>query len=324
MISVIIVNYNGAKYIKDCIKSLQSSIYKNFEIIFVDDCSTDQSFKIIKKFKNVKLIQNKKNLGASLSRNKGAKRAKGNLLFFLDVDTKTIPSALDNLAKEFNKNETMGAAQVQLIKADKNVLDSSGHYLSPFGFPYETGTNKNPDKYQEKRKILGGKSAGLIVRKNVFEKINGFDSDYFIYGEDTDLCWHVWLSGFEVFYLPSVKIFHFQKSSINKNTKKRVFYQGTKNNLNYLLKNLELKKFFWIIPLHVLGWMLLFFKKVLTGEFKFALAIINGLFWNLINLPKIMQKRGIIKSKNIDRKILFGEIKIGSLFNKGLRWFKNV
>lgn len=323
MISIIIANYNGEKYIKACLDSIFASNYQDFEIIFVDDCSNDNSVTLVKNYESVKLIENKTNLGPSISRNKGAESAKGNLLFFLDVDTKINPDCLKNIVKEFKQNKIMGAAQAQLLKYNSKLLDSAGHYLSPFGFPYEIGVNQPAEKFKQKKKILGGKSAGLIIRKNLFEKINGFDKDYFIYGEDTDLCWRVWLSEYQVYYLPNAKVYHHQKSSLNKKTRYRVFYEGAKNNLNYLLKNLSFLQLFWVIPLHLLAWIIIMLKQLITGNFTMAFAVFRGLFWNLINLGKTINKRPKIKSKKISKKILFGKIKFSALIHKGKRWFSN-
>lgn len=324
MISVIIPCYNGEKYIEDCLNSLSNSSYKDFEIIFVDDNSTDKSIQKVKKFSTVKLIQNVQNLGPSISRNKGAKMAKGDLLFFLDVDTKVETNTLEKASLQFRDNKQMGAAQAQLILDDKELLDSAGHFLSPIGFPYEIGNNQPTSKFTQRRKILGGKSAGLIIRKKIFDQIDGFDEDYFIYGEDTDLCWRVWLAGHQVYYLPSVKVRHYQKSSLSQETNYRVFYQGAKNNISNLIKNLESKKLIWILPIHILAWLVLSLKQIITGKLNMAWSIYRGIWWNLFNIKKILLKRKINKLRRLENNILFGSLKFNSLTQKGWRWFTNV
>lgn len=328
MISVIIPNYNGAKYIKDCINSINKSTHRNFEIIVVNDNSTDKSQKILEeltdKYDFLTIINNKQNLGPSISRNKAAVFAKGQLLFFLDIDTQVKPDTLKNALKEFNENKKIGAAQAKLILGNTNKLDSAGHFLSPIGFPYEIGSNEPAERFNSKQKILGGKSAGLIIRKKVFEEIDGFDEDYFIYGEDTDLCWRVWLTGKEVSYLPSVIVNHHQKSSLNKETNYRVFYEGAKNNVSNLIKNLSFAKLIWLIPVHILAWLTLSLKQVITSRVKMAGWIYRGLWWNLVNLKTTIRKRKKNKIKKLKKEILFGQISYKNLVKKGFKWFLNV
>lgn len=322
MISIIIPCYNGEKYLKDCLDYLLDSNFKDFEIIVVNDNSTDKSEKIIKSYQAVGLISNSKNLGPSVSRNKAAEIAQGDLLFFLDVDTKIEPNTLTNAVEAFGLNNKMGGAQAQLILGDTNKLDSAGHFLSPIGFPYETGNNQPVSKFNKKIKILGGKSAGLIIRKSVFDLIGGFDEDYFIYGEDTDLCWRVWLAGYQLFYLPSVKVRHFLKSSLNKETNYKVFYEGAKNNISNLIKNLSLSRLWWMLPVHIFVWVGLSLKQILFGKFYLALWIYKGIWWNIANFARTLNKRSV--SKKLDKNILFDEISFKLLINKGVTWFKNV
>lgn len=327
MISVIIPCYNGEKHIDHCLTSLLSLEFKDYEIIVIDDGSDDNSQEILREYENnqkVRLILNNESLGPAIRRNQAVKQAQGEILFFLDIDTRIEPNALANLNKAFKNNKKMGGGQAKLILGNTNKLDSAGHYLSPIGFPYEIGAGESIDKFNQKLKILGGKTAGFAVRKDVFNQINGFDEDYFIYGEDTDLSWRIWLVGSEVYYLPKVKVRHFQKSSLNKETNYRVFYEGAKNNITNLFKNLSFRRLIWMLPIHFLSWILLSFKLIFQGKFKLALWIYRGLGWDLSHLGKLVSKRKQVRSytinKYLDKNILFGTLNWGKLLSKGINW----
>jgi len=284
-ISIIIPHYNSSQYLKKCLQSINQSTFKSYEIISLSDDSRQ---------------------GPAKLRNIGAQKAKGKILFFLDVDTTIQPDSLQKIITAFKKHPHVSAFHPQ--------IDASGHFLSPLGFPYEIITNK----FQP---IFGAKSAALAIKKKVFNQINGFDPDYFIYSEDTDLCWRLWLAGYSLYTLPSVKITHFGKSSL---ASSRLFYHSPKNSLLTLLKNAPFKILLWILPLHLLTWLLISLKLLFQAKFYFCLMIHRGLFWNLTNLPQTIKKRRQIPNKSLPLSLLFGPLKLKSTFKKGLKWFKSL
>jgi GT2 family glycosyltransferase len=323
VISVIIPCFNGEKYLVQLIKSLLAVDFPDFEIIIVDDGSTDESVKKIKdlksppvgqagKIKNLILIENKKNQGAAKSRNIGAKKARGKYLLFLDVDTKVHPQCLSVIVEKLEKNPQIGAIQTK--------LDTGGHFLTPFGFPYEIPAGK------EEKIIFGARTAGMAIRKDLFEKIRGFDEDYFIYGEDTDLSWRVWLAGKKIVYLPKAKVHHFGKSSLTKNTSERIFYEGVKNNLSNLVKNSSLTLLILVLPLYLFSCFLLSFKQLLVGNFSGFSKIYQGIFWNFTNIKKTLKKRRQINlyRQFIPPKIIFGKLDFLTCLKRGTKWLVNI
>jgi len=331
IISVVIPCFNAKKHIGACLDSILKSKFPNYEIIVIDDGSTDGGRKILKKYEKdlrVKVYSFTKNQGPAKARNLGVKKSQGEYIIFLDIDTQIKSGCLKEVVNAFKKNKNIGGAQLKLLKGKTNKLDSAGHFLSLIGFPYEIGVGENEKKYDRKKLIFGAKSAGMVVRKDVFEKINGFDEDYFIYGEDTDLSWRIWLAGYKILYLPKARVYHFQKSSLNKKTKHRIFYEGAKNNTGNNLKNANVKMLVWMLPLHFLGWLLLSLKLILQKRFKMALSIYQGLIWNLANPNKILKKRQQInryrKTNNQLSQIILGNLDFKTILIKGWQWSKNV
>ncbi len=318
LISIIIPVFNGLKYLPNCLNSIFASNYPFYEVIIIDDHSTDGTKKYLKNlqssttnFQNnirLKTLFNHRNLGAAQSRNLGAAIADGAYLLFLDVDTQLTPDCLQQIVAKFQSNPKLGALQAQ--------LDTGGHFLTPLGFPYEIEVN------DQERLIFGARSAGLAIRKDLFKHIGGFDSDYLIYGEDTDLSWRVWLAGYQIIYFPSAKLHHFQKSSF---TPRNLFYQGPKNSLHNILKNAPLTIIIWMVPLHILGWLFISFKLIFQARLTLAIRIYQGLVWNFVNLKKIaFKRRRISQFKTTNSLPLFGTIKPYYLIIKGLNWIKNV
>jgi len=331
IISIIIPCFNGEKYIKGCLDSVLRSGFKNFEIIIINDGSTDKSGEILKEYQNhpkIKICSFQNNFGPAKARNSGAEKAKGKYLIFLDIDTEIETDCLRAVVRAFEQNPKMGALQAKIIKGRGNKIDAAGHFLTFFGFPYEIGGGEKEKNHNERRLILGARSAAMAVRKKVFRKIGGFDEDYFIYGEDTDLSWRVWLVGYQIYYLPQAKVYHFTKSSLTPKTEYRIFYQGSKNQTLNLLKNAPLTLLIWILPLHVLAWTLLSLKLLFQGRSKLAVSIYQGVWWNLVNFQETVKKRRRVLSERSPHplypKIIFGRPGLKQLFLKGRRWFKDV
>jgi len=313
-LSVIIANFNGEKWLKSCLQSVLKEKGKWLEVIVIDDGSSDNSVSLLKKIleknKRVKLIELKENKGPAKARNLGVKKSKGKYLLFLDVDTEVKKGALKKLVKRLESDRKIGAVQAK--------LDTCGHFLSWWGLPYEIN---RPQKI-----IFGGRTAGLIVRRKVFEQIGGFDEDYVIYGEDTDLCWRIWLAGFRVEYEDKAVIKHWGKSSLSSKTKERIYYEGAKNGLSNILKNADKNMIWWMVWLNFMAWVIIWLKLILAGRVRIGMAICRGWWWNVINLRKTMKKRKkVVRIKNNQvRGVMFGKIKLSDLLKKGIRWLNEV
>jgi len=331
IVSVIIPCFNAEKHIERCLDSILKSDFLDYEIIVVDDHSTDKTGKILKKYQQkagVKIYYLKKNQGPAKARNIGVKKSLGKYLVFLDADTQVQASCLGAIANTFRKDKNIGAIQAKLLKGKSNKIDAAGHFLSLIGFPYEIGVGEDEKEHRQKKLIFGARSAGMGVKKEVFEKIGGFDEDYFIYGEETDLSWRIWRAGYKIYYLPKAVVHHFQKSSLNKKTKYRIFYEGAKNNLSNIIKNTPFKILLWLLPLHIAGWIFLSLRLVWKNKLKMAGWIYKGLGWNLKNAGRVLRKRkegASYMTKNVRwTKIMFGNADYKTLLLKGWRWFKNV
>ena len=330
--SVIILNHNAKTLLKQCLKSILDNTSADCEIVIVDNGSTDGSKEYLRQLSfqhpKLKIATTRQNLGAAKGRNIGAKLAQGEYLFFLDVDTQVEEDFVSPIEQKFRQDPHLGAIQAKLLLGQSNKIDSIGHFLTPFGFPYEIGHGENALAYQQEQVIFAGRTAALAVRREVFNYINGFDEDYFIYGEDTDLCWRIWLAGYRVIFLPHPRVRHYSKSSLNPATYRRIFFEGAKNHTCNILKNASFSKLLWLLPLHLAGWALIGTRLIFSRRFAEAAAILQGLWWNLISLPQTIRKRRTIdqlrKKNNQAEKYLFGKIELKELIQQGWRWLKNV
>jgi len=227
-ISIIIVNYNGKDYLENCLSSIFKTEYQNFEVIVVDNASTDGSVQQIRQtFPTTKIIFNKKNLG-SAGRNSGIVHAQGGFVVLLDSDTIVSPNWLSEFMAAFEK-KGYGMYQGKLLFMDQpNKINSAGCMLNIFGFSYARGSGEiDKAQYDKSEKINFTSGACTFLPRSVFEKVGLFDLNFFAYVEDTDFGWRALQQGIKSYYVPSVKVFH--KGSSTMKWSKEKFYLLERN-----------------------------------------------------------------------------------------------
>lgn len=291
-VSIIIVNAKGIKFLDRCIRSVLKTKYQNFEIIVVD-CLTNDLYKIRKKYPSVKFIHFNKDIGASESHNVGVKYVDKNSKYiaFLDNDTEVTPNWLKELVDLLEKNPNIGAAQSKLLFLNKkSKINSVGIFINYYGGIEPRGHNENDKgQYDFQYNISGASGASMIVRKKLYESIRGFDPYFFIYCDDIDFGWRVWLSGHKVIFAPKSVVYH-GKSATTRMSSFSIFHH-VKNKYLVFLKNYNFDNFLLVLLMHFISDIFLFLYEVLMRNIKAASARIKGLFWIILNTKLILKKR---------------------------------
>ncbi|MEK6728353.1 MAG: glycosyltransferase family 2 protein [Candidatus Omnitrophota bacterium] len=304
LVSIIIVNHNGIEFVNTCLRSVLNCAYGNFEVIFVDNGSTDESLEYVKKVfgRRLTFVENRASLGPAVGRNKGVKLAKGKYLIFLDNDTQADSNFIAELIKILEADYSIGAAQAKLLRMGTgNLYDCAGDYLGPLGFLIErSGSAKDTGQFDYIADILSAKSAASIIKKELFDKIGGFDEDFYMYLEETDLSWRVWLSGLRVVFIPQAKVYHAfntpKKDFKRYYPKYIVRYYGCRNYITTLIKNLNFFSLIRVLPLHLVCWILLACFFALRMSFYDAFLILKGIGWNIMNTGALIKKRNFINT----------------------------
>jgi GT2 family glycosyltransferase len=230
-LSVIIVNYNVRYFLEQCILSvLAASKNLNVEIIVVDNCSSDDSCKILQNnFPEVILIQNKENVGFSKANNQGAAIAKGNYVLILNPDTVVGEDTFEKILKYADKKTNFGILGVKLIDGKGDFLPESkrGIPTPMVSFNKLFGiSSKKTGKYYAAHllenetgvvDVLVG--AFMLLKRDVYNEVNGFDEDYFMYGEDIDLSYKVLNKGYSNYYFADTQVIHYKGESTKKDIK---------------------------------------------------------------------------------------------------------
>jgi len=235
LISIIVLNYNAGELLLNCINSLKKSTYQNIEILVVDNISSDDSHtKCKKQFPDIKLIQNRKNLGYCGGNNVGIKEAKGEFIVILNPDTIVEENWLDEMFNAFNEFGD-GLYQPKIISLNESdIIQSTGNMIHVFGFGFARDKGgKIIEKKEEIEKIGYASGTCLFTTKKVLEKVGLLDEFLFLYHDDLDLGWRAAQIGINSYYVPKSKIFHAESYSLKWSAKK--FY-WLERNRKYCLK----------------------------------------------------------------------------------------
>lgn len=316
MISVIIPNWNGKKFLKTCLDSLRKQTYQDIEIILVDNGSKDGSVLFTKEnFPEVRILQFKENRGFSVAVNAGIRISKGEYIALLNNDTETDPNWLYELKKALDTHQEVGLCASKLLFWDRrNVINSAGDSVSVSGYASNIGFNQlDCERYNQERKIFGACAAAAIYRKEMLNQIGLFDEDYFSYYEDVDLDLRAQLRGYQCLYVPKAIVFH-RTSGTTKRGSDLVIFHTERNVLFNLIKDIPL--FFLLrFPFKIAHQS---FYKLLLCFFRGQLPIwVDAKISAIPDLFKMFKKRREIqRNRTVSHKYLL------SLFKRGrIPWF---
>lgn len=212
--TIIVLNYNGKQWLQRCVDSLKAqTIFKDLEVIMADNTSTDGSDKLAEElmqgWTNGYFLQNGANVGFAEGNNRPAKRAKGKFLFFLNNDAWLEPDCMEKLL-DCVEREQAAAATPLVLNYDDNTFQSSG----ALGFDI-FGLATDRAEVDRVREILMPEGCSYLIRKDVFEAVGGFDSEFFMYAEELDLSWRTWIAGHRVITVPQAIVHHRGAANVN-------------------------------------------------------------------------------------------------------------
>ncbi len=215
LVSIIILNYNGGKHLIDCIDSVSNTEGCKFEIILIDNNSSDNSHILCKeKFPQITLIQNKENLGMS-ARNTGIKAAKGDYVVFLDSDTQVKSDWLKIFIDSY-KTHGDGLYQPKLLEKERHeIINSAGNMINVFGLAYSRGKGEiDSGQYDKFETVSYTAGACTFTSNSIMAKIGDIDEIFFAYHDDVDYGWRAQSLDIKSFYEPRVVVYHYGSPTI--------------------------------------------------------------------------------------------------------------
>lgn len=308
-IAVIIVNWNGIKFLKPCLDSVFNQSFDGLEVILVDNGSTDESVEFIEtNYKEVIVVENGENLGFAEANNIGFSKSSGDYVLALNNDTVLEVNFFTNLLHAIEKSDkstTMFAPKILSI-TDKETIDSVGGLLvSRCGIAKGKGRNeKDIGQYDGPAAFIPSGCAALY-KKSMLDEIGVFDRDFFAYCEDTDLGLRAIRAGYKSMNVPDAVVYHHYSGTTGKYSLKKAFLVE-RNHIWVVIKNFNFVSILMFPFYNIYRYMMQLFG-ILSGKgaaskasksispFKLALTVLKAYGCAVLKLPTMLKKRFAIK-----------------------------
>jgi len=300
-VSIIIVNFNGGNILQECVDSIFQTVKRSFEIILIDNNSSDNShLKCKENFPEIKLIESNENIGLT-ARNLGIEKAKGEFIVFLDSDTVVTANWLENLIKSFRENGE-GLYQPKLMEKNRpDVINSAGNMINILGIGFSRGKGKKDEGQYEKFEEIGYTSgACTFTSAKVVKKIGSINKIFFSYHDDLDYGWRGWLQKIPSFYEPKSTVYHLGSPTLKWSGKK--FYFLERNRwicLLYLYSTSTIIKILPILLFLEIGMFFYFLSKGFGCEKIKSFISIYKLKNEIKESKKEIQKLRIVSDKKV-------------------------
>jgi len=209
-VSVIIPNWNGVHHLSTCLDALRHQTYPDFEVVVVDNASSDESLELLRNYPEVKVIPLRRNLFFSGAVNEGIRQTQSPIVVLLNNDTEAEPEWLAELVGALEARPDAGMAASKLLLFDRrDVLHSAGDSYGTDGIPRNRGVwEKDEGQYDEDIYVFSACAAAAAYRREVFADIGLFDEDFVAYCEDVDLGFRAQLAGYRCVFAPKARVYH--------------------------------------------------------------------------------------------------------------------
>ncbi|MGB3634029.1 MAG: glycosyltransferase family 2 protein [Rubrobacteraceae bacterium] len=302
-VAVVIPNWNGHRLLETCLTALQAQCFEDFEVVLVDNGSTDNSVDFVaENFPEVRVVPLQDNRGFAAAVNQGIKASDSEYVVLLNNDTEMHPDWLGTLVHAAKSHPDTGFFTSKLVDFyDRRFLDGAGDALRLSGLPYRVGHGeRDRGQFDSPKFVFGACAAAALYRRTMLEKIGLFDEDFVSYCEDGDLSFRAQLAGYPCRYVPESVVYHMGSASTGGKRSATATRLGTRNSLSLLVKNLPLSLVPHILPFFVFAQLTRMLTAAATGTLR---SHLQGLSEALRRLPLMLEKRRRIQvSKKLSDK----------------------
>ncbi|HPM25866.1 MAG TPA: glycosyltransferase family 2 protein, partial [Methanothrix sp.] len=286
-ISVVVVNFNGKRFLDDCLSSLSVQTYKDYEVIVVDNASRDGSVEHIRsRFPWARIVENKVNLGSTGGNNSGIREAEGEFIVTLNNDTSVEKDFLERLAGPMS-DPGIGMCGSKMLYPNGKI-NSTGLCLSRSGASWDRGASEEDlGQYDRQEEIFGACAGAALYRRKMLDEIGLFDEDFFIFMEDIDLTLRARCAGWRCIYVPEAIAHHLHGATAGVGSDLTVYY-GNRNIMWLPAKNYPLPFLITCLP-WILGRNLMALAYY-TLPLPFR-VVLKAKWDGLLGLPEMMAKR---------------------------------
>jgi GT2 family glycosyltransferase len=297
-IAIVILNWNGRKYLEKFLPSVLASTYSGVEVIVADNASTDDSVSFLQcTYPDLRVIVLDRNYGFAGGYNQALKQVKSDYYVLLNSDVEVAPGWIEPVVALMEKDAKIGACQPKIrMYADPDVFEyagAAGGWLDFLGYPFAKGRvfdvcEKDEGQFDAAEPIFWASGAAMFVRAHLYHELGGLDNYFFAHQEEIDFCWRVQLAGYTVYSCPSSVVFHVGGGTLPKGNERKVFL-NFRNNLIMMAKNMPLEQRIWKLPFRFVLDSISAWKSLLAGQGVYFWAILEA---HLAFIKWLVAKRG--------------------------------
>ncbi|MEM2971946.1 MAG: glycosyltransferase family 2 protein [Candidatus Bathyarchaeia archaeon] len=278
LVSIIILNFNGRDMLRECLQSVFKTKYSNYEVIVVDNGSTDNSCTMVEReFPNVRLIKNPRNFGYSKGNNIGILRSRGEFIVLLNNDTIVTPEWLSELMHEAIQN-LYCFYQPKILFNESKRINSAGNFIQLFGFAFPRGIGDlDNGQYDEKCEVSYASGACVLVSKRLVEKVGLLDEGLFTFYEDVNWGWKALMLGYKTAYVPSAIIYHRWGGSWGNVISSKKFFLIERSRLLTLFRNYSSRTLLKIFPAFIFTEVLVLLFSLEKGFIREKLRVYSDM-----------------------------------------------
>ena len=298
LVSVVIPNWNGKRFLAGCLDSLAAQSYRQLEIVVVDNGSVDGSIEFLtEQYPHVKLATFPVNTGFSVAVNRGIRESAGEYIALMNNDTVADREWISEMMRVMGEHPEIASCGCKMLAYDDHsLLDGAGDGYRRGGLPGRIGHREiDHGQFDTPRYILGACGGAALYRRALFDDIGLFDEDYFAYLEDVDLGLRAQSAGYKCLYVPSSVIYHLGCGTTGSGYHPLVVTLSAQNNWNTIVKNISGPLLVRFLP-HMFFWQAYYLAVVIVRGGQLV-PWLKGTMRALKLLPKMLQKRAEINKK---------------------------
>lgn len=272
MVTIIIPNYNGHAFLKDCLEALTPQLSDEIHVLVVDNGSTDESVPFLQSYEGIQTIFLSENTGFCGAVNAGIKASCTKYVILLNNDTRVLPGYVDGLVKAMEQDERIFSGSARMLQMHApDLIDDAGDEYCALGWAFARGKGRSADLYEEPLEVFAACGGASIYRREVFEKIGYFDEQHFAYLEDIDIGYRARIFGYRNIYVPEAKVLHFGSGYSGSRHNAFKVRLSSRNSVYLPWKNMPFAQLVLNMPFLVIGYLtkyVFFVRKGLGKEYR--------------------------------------------------------
>lgn len=309
LVSIVVPHWRGAEILRRCLQSLQSTNYRPFEVLLIDNACDDGSIAAVAPgFPGLKVIASATNLGYAGGCNLGLRASRGKYVALLNNDAVVTPDWLAPMVAAMERDERVAACQPKILSVDApqqfDYAGACGGYMDWLGYPFCRGRifftlEDDGGQYDNERDIFWASGACCLLRQSALAETGGLDERFFAHMEEIDLNWRMHWAGYRVLAVPSAIVYHQAGSTLQAESPRKV-YLNHRNGLVLLLKNMPAARLFKVLPLRFLLDLVAALHALVRLRWAHAAMVLNAYVYLVTHMKEIrLQRRESCESRKI-------------------------